>query len=126
MTKCAFIVFFLLSSCVYKEKPIVLDYSDFGPQVLSYETLGFSWYEWNSHGSKEKDNVKVIVYKNLKSSAHKRYIDSQSPPAVDYRFISHQKAMDYLNKNIEELSQTNEFPEIIKLLKLTKKKLVSE
>ncbi|VAW43948.1 hypothetical protein MNBD_GAMMA02-1437 [hydrothermal vent metagenome] len=126
MIKLAFIIIILLSSCVAKKNQIVLDYTDFGPQVLSYETLGFGWYEWNSHGSKEKDNIKIVIYKNKKSLPLNQYKDSKNSPVVDYRLISYQTALEYLNQNIQNLSQTNEFPEILERLKLTKKKIETE
>ena len=123
MMRPVFIILLLLTSCTAEIKPMVLDYDDFGPQVLSYKTLGYGWYEWNSHGSQEKDNIKIVVYKRNKSFAEKKYKDSQSLPVVDYRFISYESALEYFNQNIKELARTNEFPEIIKQLKLTKKKL---
>ncbi len=126
MFKKLILAFFILSACAAQEKPIVLDYDDFGPQALSYKTIGFGWYKWNSHGSKEKHNIKVVIVKNEKSFAFNEYQDSQSSPVVDYRMISYKSALEYLNQSIEELSQTNEFPEIIQQLKLTKRKIEAE
>ena len=102
-----------------------MNYDEFGPQAMSFETIGYGWYEWNSHGSQSMDNIKVVVYRNNKSSVLNQYQDSQSSPAIDYRFIHHQSALDYLNRNIRELSTTNQFPDIVSQLKLTKQKIES-
>ena len=125
MAKLVFIILIILSACAIKSDVIVMNYDEFGPQAMSFETIGYGWYEWNSHGSQSMDNIKVVVYQNNKSSVLNQYQDSQSSPAIDYRFIYHQSALDYLNRNIRELSTTNQFPDIISQLKLTKQKIES-
>lgn len=49
-------------------KLLVLNYEDFGPQVIAYKLIGYEFYQWNHNGSsdpKEKDVIFVVVYRDI-------------------------------------------------------------
>lgn len=113
-----------LQACSSSNKAVVLDYYDFGPQAMSYETIGYSWYEWNKHGDENKDdNVKIVVYEGSLESVKEQYKDDKFS-AIDYRFITKKEACDYLGKNIAELSKEKDLEMLQRTLKDTKKKIV--
>lgn len=114
----------LLFGCGNKNKSIILNYYDFGPQAMSYETLGYSWYEWESHGDgKNEDNIKIVIFDGSLEKAQQKYKDNRDTP-VDYRFISKLDALDYLEKNIKEVTQNKELLDISNKLKETKKRIL--
>ena len=47
---------------------VVFGYYDFGPQAMSYEVLGYEWWQWEAHGDSrpgKKYDIRVIVYRNI-------------------------------------------------------------
>jgi hypothetical protein len=91
-----------LASCIHTQKSnnIVLKYSDFGPQVVSYELIGKEWYQWNSQGPddpKLTDDVKIVVYRGVSLAQ----IKQQYPVLVekqDYRYLEYSQALEYFEK----------------------------
>ena len=91
---------------------------------MSYETIGYNWYEWNSHGDEKKeDNIKIVVYGGSLEKAKEEYKDNQSLP-VDYRFLSKNEAIDYLERNIKEVQLETDLSELLNKLKETKKRIL--
>lgn len=89
-----------------KTNILLLNYSDFGPQVMTYELIGYEWNQWKSEGHKLPDDVevKVVVYRNKAESAIKKeypVIRGKS----DYRYIEYNQAMQFLEKNIKEIEE---------------------
>lgn len=79
---------------------IVLQYDDFGPDIVSSEYLGMPWYQWQSEGGEDpntKFDIKVIVYRNVTlDEVKKRYpvIAGQQ----DYRYLEYAEALELLGK----------------------------
>ncbi len=82
----------------------VLQYSDFGPQVIASEVIGMEWWQWQTHGASRpiKSDVKVVVYKGIPL----RKIEERYPVIPqrqkDFRYLELQSALLFLNKKIEE------------------------
>ena len=118
----------LMVSCTKTNDVLVLDYNDFGPQAMAYETIGYSWYEWDSHGGEEENhNVKVVIYEGTLEDVKELYKDDKSRP-VDYRFINKKDAIKYFQTKIAELKilKNNDkvsFPGILKTLESSLKKI---
>lgn len=112
------------ANCASRQRPtsntIVLLYEELGPQVQVYKLIGFQWYQWNSQGSDDptkRDDVKVVVYRNIPlSTVKERY------PVIkekqDYRYLEYSVAMDYLNRNENE--------PYLEQLRATKQKIVTQ
>jgi hypothetical protein len=84
---------------------IVLPYSNFGPQVLAHELVGYEWYQWNSHGASDphtKYDVKVIVYKNIPLKEVQKLYPVNKDKKKDYRYVEYNDALKYFNRHIKE------------------------
>jgi hypothetical protein len=59
---------FSLLSCANQKitNEIVLEYRNFGPQVIAYEIIGMEWWQWNEHGDSRpaEYDIRVVVYRN--------------------------------------------------------------
>ena len=100
------IVLILVPYRYTRAESAVFDYDDFGPQVLAYKTIGFQWYQWNSVGDCDPnkfDIVKVVVFwdEPLKKIKNKYLVDPKKKK--DYRYLSYEKAMEYIEKTIDEI-----------------------
>lgn len=100
----------------------VLNYDDFGPQVIAHELIGMDWWQWQSHGDSRprKYDIKVIVYRNVSLDTIKEKYPVIPEKQQDYRYLEYNKAIEYLDKHIEE----NAFPALTQKLKSTRKKLL--
>lgn len=98
----------------------VFDYNDFGPQALAYETIGFQWYQWNNVGDCDPskiDPIKVVVFWNESLAAIREKFPVNPKKKQDYRYLSYQDAINYLN------SVLSEYKELSNLMQ-TKEKLI--
>ena len=92
---------------------LLLDYEDFGPQVMAHELIGFQWYQWDAHGSEDPGvhyDIRVVVHeKGQLEQARKRY------PVVkgktDYRYVDAEFAIAYLDRMIADCESTRNPPE---------------
>ena len=101
---CFYLMLVLFSSSALSEV-LLLNYSDFGPQVAAYRLLGPEWWQWESHGDpdpKKKYDINVVVFhEELEEEVKKRF--SIVPlDEIDYRWISLDEALQYLNEEISE------------------------
>jgi hypothetical protein len=108
-----------------KTNTIVLGYDDFGPQAMSYEWIGMGWYQWNSQGPDDpnaKDDVKVVVYRNISLDEVKRMY-----PVIeekqDYRYLEYQPALNLL-KQYERDPFWNEYKETKDRVRQTREKIL--
>lgn len=104
---------------------LLINYDDFGPQAMSYLTIGKEWWQWQSTGSsnpRKKYDIKVIVYRGLeKTEVAKRFPISISKE-LDYRYLSYNSALDYLDAQIEENGRTSR---LSKKLTMTRSKILN-
>jgi len=105
---------------------LVLKYSDFGPQAMAYETLGFDWYQWEATGGPDPSqtyDIRVVVFKGLSLEAVKTMYPVDRDKAQDYRYIRYEDALTYLNNNIKDLPP--EMPALAKLLETTRQNILA-
>ena len=83
---------------------VVLDYADFGPQVMAHELLGMELYQWESESPDPHAtfDIRVVVHNGLSpKSLAARY------PVVkgkrDHRYLLRAKALAYLDARLLEL-----------------------
>lgn len=129
MTTVFILIAYIFVACTHSPRNscVVFDYSDFGPQVASYKSLGYGWYQWNSQGPdnpNHSDDVKVVVYKNISlSEVQLRY------PVIkgvqDYRYLEYGLAIEHLSK-LENDSIWLESSEVKKIASTTRKRILDE
>jgi hypothetical protein len=99
-----------------------LPYGSFGPQVLAYEVLGFEWWQWQPHGDPRPRayDIHVVVYCNLSTEQVARMYPVDPRTERDYRYITYDRALSYLDDNIRQDLE----PSVEAELRATRKKLV--
>lgn len=101
---------------------LLFDYLDFGPPSMSFNLLGQSWWSWESSGGSDPNQaypVMVVVYSNISLEQIKLIYPINPKKKKDYRYISIEQAIQYLNKNIQE----NAIPSVTAKLRETKGRL---
>jgi hypothetical protein len=116
----------LVAGCHPPDEPyIVLDYTDFGPQAMAYELIGFQWWQWESHGDSNPNttyNIKVIVYKDIPLQDIQTLFPIKPEQKQDYRYLEYSKALAYLSENLKD----NEIAHTLLLtLQQTKRKIIA-
>src|SRR6188474_2630013 len=51
-----------------RSRTVVVQYDDFGPQITSYKYIGMGWYQWDSQGGDDPNDIvdiRVVVYRNI-------------------------------------------------------------
>lgn len=85
-------------------EPLILEYDDFGPQVIAHELIGMGWYQWNACGS-EDDNyqyhIRVVIYKDMTEEDIRAKYPSVKG-TIDYRYIQAEAAEGFLAEKIAE------------------------
>lgn len=116
-----------LTSCAAlgngRQKVLVLDYQDFGPQVLAREMLGMEWWQWQEHGDPDpaaRYDIKVAVYKDIPLAEVKNKYPVEPEQKKDVRYLEYQNALNFLDKKITE----NVMEDVTGTLKKTRKKIV--
>ncbi len=83
-----------------QSKTVLLQYEDFGPQVMSYQYIGMRWYQWDSGGGDDPNrtfDIRVVVYRNIAlNEVEKMY------PVIkqkqDYRYLEYKAALELVDK----------------------------
>ncbi len=124
------IVLFSCSHNADRRQYTRLTYKDFGPPSLAYELIGSDYWQWNDHGdSRPKDYpIAVIVYRDIDLQKIKTLYPVVKEKKQDYRYVTYKKAVDFLNKSIEELQKYKDDipPKLIGTLKKTRNTIQSE
>ena len=99
----------------------VLDYKDFGPQVIASEVIGAEWWQWQSHGDSRpaQYDIKVIVYRDIAFDEVQECYPVDQKNKKDYRYLEYNKALSYLNSKIDD----NVIKRVTDTLKDTRKKI---
>ena len=119
---------------------LILEYEDFGVQSMSYELLGFQWYQWDNHGSSDPDekyNIRVVVYKNICLEEVRTLYPVNKDSKQDYRYVEYREALNYLDeqiKQIEEIRKTDSgdqenadlYEDLISVLQSTRNEIVTK
>jgi hypothetical protein len=100
---------------------MVLDYADFGPQVIAREIIGMEWWQWQINGDSDSREypIKVIVYKDLPEEKVKRAFPVNPEKQMDYRYVEYGKALVYLDEKIDE----DVMESVTDKLKMTREKI---
>src|SRR5690349_5586495 len=78
----------------------VLPYGSFGPQAMSYEVLGFEWWQWQPHCDPQPRDydVRVVVYCNASTDEIARLYPVDHNAERDYRYITYHRALSFLDE----------------------------
>jgi len=85
---------------------LVLDYHDFGPQAMSYDVLGYAWWQWQSQGGPDprtRHKIHVVVYRGISREEVARRYPVVRERRQDYRYIESAVAMRYLDEKLREM-----------------------
>lgn len=84
------------------DRTLVLRYSDFGPQAMAYHLLGPNRLPWDpdtpifvGHNA-----VRIVIYRDINLKTVKSLYPSDKPGNIDYRYVSYQDALRYLDAKI--------------------------
>lgn len=117
---------FVLLSCASQSNTntLVLDYDDFGPQVIAHEIIGMQWWQWQNHGESRPTfyDIKVVVYNNLSLESVKMLYPVNEARREDYRYVSYKTAINYLDAKISD----NVMPVVSERLTTTKSRIVNQ
>jgi hypothetical protein len=105
---------------------LVLKYSDFGPQAMAYEALGYEWFQWEATGGPDPSqayDVRVVVFKDLPLESVKTEYPVDKAKGQDFRYIGHDQALAYLEKNIKGVK--SDMPELAVQLETTRQKILA-
>jgi len=114
-----FLVFAAGCRATTEERTLVLQYTDFGPQAACWEYIGMEWWQWEPHGDsnpRTRYDIKVVVYKKMPLAQVQKMHPVDPGNKKDYRYLPYKKAMEYLDKRIEE----DALPEVTARLRRTK------
>ncbi len=118
--------FVLLAACAnqVKQNTVVLNYSDFGPQVIAGEVIGMEWWQWLSHGEPRPAvyDIKIVVFQDIPLKEIKRLYPIKPDMQKDYRYLKYEKALDFLNSKIDD----NVMEKVTSILEATRTKLIGE
>src|SRR3989442_8285865 len=87
----------------------VMKYADFGSPSSSDELLGPESSQGNGQRAgdlRSRDEIQVVVYRNIDLATVKRTYPELGGKTV-YRYVEYSQAIDYLDKQIEELRANN-------------------
>jgi hypothetical protein len=118
----------LLMSCNTTTTNIVIPLKEFGPSSYSEDLLGYAFWQWNNHGdSRPREyDINIVVYRNTTLEKVSKQYPVIEAKEQDYRYISYDEIMPYLNQTIKEFSaiKENVFPLYTEQLTETKKKII--
>lgn len=88
-------------------KTIVLKYSDFGPAAAAYNIIGSNWWQWvgcpcSEPGDMEEYDIKVVVFHDIPLRQVRKTYPVLEEKLQDFRYLPYAKAMEYLEKHIQE------------------------
>jgi hypothetical protein len=96
----------LLVACVSSsnQHTLIMNYNDFGPQVIASDIIGMEWWQWEVHGESRPTSypIKVVVYRNISLAAVKKQYPINQQKGKDFRYLEYNKASAYLDEKIEE------------------------
>jgi len=102
---------------------LVLDYQDFGPQVIAHQILGMEWWLWESYGDSNPETkypISVVVYRGISLKAVKKLYPVDPDKFKDYRYVLLCVSLEYLEQEIKN----DILPQTTRLLKATRHKLI--
>ena len=104
-TRTAAVVAAVPKACSPCAHTIVLGYYDFGPQAMSWESIGMEWNQWKHqphHDLPDEVEVKVVVYRDIDLSEVKKQFPVVEGKS-DYRYFEYARAVQYLQENVKKV-----------------------
>ncbi len=102
----------LIPGCANEEDNyLVLEYGDFGPQVMAWETLGGQWWQWDANAQSEpalENAIHVVVYDDIPISKIQERFPVNKLKHQDFRYLDARTSLRYLNRNIEALAKLDD------------------
>ena len=101
-------ILLLVTGCVSTDSTnpnwLLMNYTDFGPQVIAQEIIGMEWWQWQDHGDSVDRSyaIKVVVYNDIAEEIAKRAFPVNPEKNLDYRYVEYEKALEYLDEKIDE------------------------
>lgn len=91
---------------------------------MAHELIGMNWWQWLEPGGLEPSDtfdIQVVVYCDGQRSAIEKQLPVDKATQKDYRYITKNDAIDYLNVHISE----DLLNEVTQQLKATKRTIES-
>lgn len=119
------LVFFGASALADTSHTIILEYSEFGPPSLAWDTIGHDWWQWENHGdSRPKTyDIKVVVFRGIALNEVKQLYPVIPRKNQDYRYMEYSEAIQYLSKSIAEVGET--IPKLSARLEQTRQRILN-
>ena len=120
-------LFTLLTSCAVhsRQEVVLLDYNDFGPQIIAQEVIGMEWWQWQEHGDSDPTvvyPVKVVVYRDIPLTEVQQRYPVEPEQRKDFRYLEYRNALRFLDEKITE----NMLEDVTEQLKATRKKITEQ
>jgi hypothetical protein len=82
------------------------------------------WWQWLDHGASRPTSydIKVVVFRGISLNEIKNKYPINPNKEIDFRFLTHQRALTYLNEKIED----NVVERLTATLEDTRDKIVNE
>jgi hypothetical protein len=93
---------------------------------MAYEALGYEWFQWEAAGGPDPSqayDVRVVVFKDLPLESVKTEYPVDKAKGQDFRYIGHDQALAYLEKNIKGVK--SDMPELAVQLETTRQKILA-
>ena len=87
---------------------LVMEYDDFGPQVMAHELLGMEWWQWEAHGDSNPATtypVRVVVHRGLGAAELAARYPVDPVKKIDHRYVTVERALAWLGENIAALEK---------------------
>jgi hypothetical protein len=119
----AALVIFTAHAAYAEDRALVLKYTDFGPPSMASQTIGMDWWQWDNHGDsdpKTKNDIKVVVFRGISLSQVRQTYPVVKSKEQDYRYLSYDTAITYLERNIQDNVRDGFLPKLTERLRKTK------
>lgn len=103
-----FLVLSVLHLCActshVQKNTMVLEYADFGPQVMAYPALGPKNLSWQPEVPLllGQGKVCVVVYRDIALGEVKQHYPADKHNHLDYRYLQYSDALHYLDSRIAQ------------------------
>lgn len=108
-----------------RQEVVLLDYNDFGPQIIAQEVIGMEWWQWQDHGDSDPAAVypvKVVVYRDIPLPEVQQKYPVDPEQRKDFRYLEYRNALRFLDEKITE----NMLDSVMEQLKSTRKKITEQ
>lgn len=125
------ILLFGLAGCgrPLPDNTLVVDYADFGPDVIASALLGQGWWQWQLEGGNnpaQRYPIKVVVYWDVPLEQVQQAYPVVQEKQQDYRYVDRAAAVVFLNQAVDEAKEFKfGSADLPKLLQSTRRRIQS-